>query len=572
MEAKLKKILLHGIVRARRTVEEQVGFILSMFLFNYFTIFWANYHMYQFQQLPVVLLDGIFLAMGIVVYTVWIGFLPWLWLRRLFLFASFFLSALLGGLELFSIYNYSALVGAGVITALLETNPQEAREFLQMYVGGRGLLLLTGFLILVVLMRRYVFSYGIPFLRRRWQIRLLLGGIFLGVAAGGALWHSYYSFIINDSLDIPALHVYSAAEMAVRNMDAYQDLDQKMEASVQLTENKSDIPNIVFILGEATNRNKLHLYGYSLENTPNLDALKEKKEIAVFQDCISSHSTTVASLREIFTFHDVESEKEWYQYNNLLDVMNAAGYKTHWLSNQESSGIWGNVALLFAKRSQMHEFTHMRESHEEFGSLDEELFPLADKAISQSGVKNFYVFHLMGAHSLYYLRFPYSFAKFTADDIKRDISEEKRLEIAQYANAIFYNDYIVSGLIDKFRSTNALVIYLPDHGETVYDDSSSFAGHVEENPNHYMLEVPMIIWASEQFKAKYPEKWAAIRSAVNRPYMTDDMIHTILDLADIRTVEYNPAKSLVNPGFDAGRQRMVLGKDYDTDLKGVPAH
>ncbi len=571
MGANIKKYLLRGAALARQTVEKNIGFILILFILNYFTIFWLNYHMYQFSQLPVVLLDGVFLFVSIVLYTILLGSIPVRRLRKGLFYLSFSLCAVLGVMEIFSIYNYQALVGAGIITALLQTNVHEAREFLEMYVGWKGTAAVLLLAAALLVLRRYLFAGRLSFIRKRWQVRLLLLLILAGAAAGGMLWHSYYSFVVNDSLDIPALRVYSAAQTAVQNIGAYENLDEQMEASVELTENKSDIPQVVFILGEATNRNRLHLYGYELENTPNLDEMKKKQEIAVFTDCISPHAITVASLRELFTFHDAESAQEWYKYNNLIDVMKAAGYKTHWLSNQESSGIWGNVALLFAKRSQVHEFTRMRESHEDVGAYDEELFPLADRALAQAGVKNFYVFHLMGGHSLYYMRFPYVFSKFSKDDIHQDVSEEKRTEIAQYANAIYYNDYIVSGIIDKFRDTDALVIYLPDHGETIYDDGSNFAGHVEENPNHYTLEVPMVIWASEKFRARYPEKWAAIRSAVDRPYMTDDMIHTILDLADIRTREFDPAKSLVNPAFDAARVRMVQGKDYDTEIRGIPA-
>lgn len=49
--------------------------------------------------------------------------------------------------------------------------------------------------------------------------------------------------------------------------------------------------------------------------------------------------------------------------------------------------------------------------------------------------------------------------------------------------------------------------------------------------------------------------------------MTDDMIHTVLDLAGIRTLEYNSAKSLISPNFDMSRQRMVQGRDYDRQIR-----
>ena len=246
--------------------------------------------------------------------------------------------------------------------------------------------------------------------------------------------------------------------------------------------------------------------------------------------------------------------------------MNAAGYKTHWLSNQESSGIWGNVAQIYADHSTMHRFTRIRDSHEDAGILDEELFPLVDEAIAnRSEDRNFYVVHLMGGHGLYYNRFPYSFTKFTKDDIKLDVPEGKKEVIAQYDDALYYNDYIVSGIIDKFRDSETLVIYVPDHGEAVYDEGG-FSGHIEENPSRHMIEIPVIMWASDKFKEKYPEKWAEIKSAVNEPYMSDDMIHTVLDLADIQTPDFDPARSIVNARFNASRPRIFNDLDYDTQI------
>ena len=44
---------------------------------------------------------------------------------------------------------------------------------------------------------------------------------------------------------------------------------------------------MVFILGESTNRNHMHLYGYYLPNTPNLDDMANRGEISVFRDVVS---------------------------------------------------------------------------------------------------------------------------------------------------------------------------------------------------------------------------------------------------------------------------------------------
>ncbi|MBQ1867590.1 MAG: sulfatase-like hydrolase/transferase [Selenomonas sp.] len=567
---RFKAFFLKVWARMQQTVELCPGLILGLFCLNFFTIAWQNIHMYKTQQLTVLAIDAIFLLAGVMLLVIGIGMIPYQRLRQGLIRALLVVSVLLGALECFSIYNYQALVGAGIVTALLQTNFHEAGEFLRMYVGGKGL---AGGLSLAVAFAA-VYRYGhqprITFTTRHTRSRLLPAFLLVGLGAGICLWQQYHSFVINDSLDIPAVRVGRAVDTSVRNIQAFEELKQQAAADVEITENNSDVPYVVFILGESTNRDRLHLYGYPLDNTPNFDELNRKGELAVFRDTISPQGATVAVLRELFTFHDVESDKEWYQYNNLVDVMKAAGYKTYWLSNQESSGIWGNVAQLFAGRSDVKRFTQLRESHEDGGRLDEELFPLVDEALQQSAGKNFYVLHLMGGHGLYYMRFPYIFTKFTKDDIpapQNELSEEKRTEIAQYENAMFYNDFVVSSLLGKFQDKEAIVIYLPDHGETIYDNGSNFAGHVEENPNHQQLEVPLIFWASPKYREKHPQKWQAICAAVNRPYMTDDMIHTIMDLIGIKTPEYRPEKSVINPKFDAARKRMVRGRNYDTEMK-----
>jgi len=231
--------------------------------------------------------------------------------------------------------------------------------------------------------------------------------------------------------------------------------------------------------------------------------------------------------------------------------------------------MWGNVAQLYANRSSMHRFTRLRDSLEDSGILDEELFPLLDEALAEaSSDKNFYVLHLMGGHGLYYNRYPYSFHKFKAEDIKLQIGERFRDIVAQYDNALYYNDYVVSEIINRFRDKEALVIYVPDHGEAVYDEGGSIAGHLEENPDRHMIEIPVIFWASKKFRDKYAEKWEAIEEAADRPYRTDDLIHTIMELADVQTEEWNAEKSVINDNFDASRPRFFSDENYDTQIRG----
>ncbi|MSU08081.1 lipid A phosphoethanolamine transferase [Veillonellaceae bacterium WCA-693-APC-5D-A] len=545
-----------------RLLERQGGFYLAFFVFNCLPM---CCYMVMKKNGEAMFSFACFMLLINLVICFLIDKLPLLARRilKILLLAAFFVPFVIEGVV---VYNYTALIGVGVVASLLETNMKEAGEFVTMYMGAQEW-------ILVALLA----SGGAwLFLNKPWRKlhfdqtgkRVLTSCLLVVTITYTVILFSLHIEVLWDTM-FPMQRLVLSSSTAIDNIRAYRELSSHLDADVELTRNDSKIKNVVFILGESTNRNHMHLYGYYLPNTPNLDDMAARGEISVFRDVVSPHSTTIAVLSKLFTFCNHESDKPWYEYSNLIDIMNSAGYKTYWLSNQESSGIWGNVAQIYAAHSNVSHFTRIRDSREDDGLEDGALFPLVDEAIAQRAEdKNFYVVHLMGGHGLYYNRFPYIFTKFTKDDIQLEVNEAQKTVIAQYDDALYYNDYIVSGIIDKFRCTgeDSIVVYVPDHGEAVYDEGG-FTGHIEENPSRHMIEIPVIIWASDKFKELHPEKWAAIQAAVNNPYMTDDMIHTMLDIVDVQTAGYDPARSIINRQFDVSRPRFFDDKNYDTEIK-----
>lgn len=558
----MKQLLDKFIMGTCRLLERQGGFYLAFFVFNCLPM---CCYMVMKKNGEAMFSFACFMLLINLVICFLIDKLPLLARRilKFLLLAVFFVPFVIEGVV---VYNYTALIGVGVVASLLETNMKEAGEFVTMYMGAQEW-------ILVALLA----SGGAwLFLNKPWRKlhfdqtgkRVLTSCLLVVTITYTVILFSLHIEVLWDTM-FPMQRLVLSSSTAIDNIRAYRELSSHLDADVELTRNDSKIKNVVFILGESTNRNHMHLYGYYLPNTPNLDDMAARGEISVFRDVVSPHSTTIAVLSKLFTFCNHESDKPWYEYSNLIDIMNSAGYKTYWLSNQESSGIWGNVAQIYAAHSNVSHFTRIRDSREDDGLEDGALFPLVDEAIAQRAEdKNFYVVHLMGGHGLYYNRFPYIFTKFTKDDIQLDVNEAQKTVIAQYDDALYYNDYIVSGIIDKFRCTgeDSIVVYVPDHGEAVYDEGG-FTGHIEENPSRHMIEIPVIIWASDKFKELHTEKWAAIQAAVNNPYMTDDMIHTMLDIVDVQTADYDPARSIINQQFDASRPRFFDDKNYDTEIK-----
>ena len=60
----------------------------------------------------------------------------------------------------------------------------------------------------------------------------------------------------------PMQRLVLSSKTAFENIQAYRELSSKLDTDIQLTRNNGKIKNVVFILGESTNRNHLHLYGY----------------------------------------------------------------------------------------------------------------------------------------------------------------------------------------------------------------------------------------------------------------------------------------------------------------------
>lgn len=119
----------------------------------------------------------------------------------------------------------------------------------------------------------------------------------------------------------------------------------------------------------------------------------------------------------------------------------------------------------------------------------------------------------------------------------------------------------------KVEDREAIVIYVSDHADDVYD-TGDYAGHDEVNGTTNMIEIPMVIYETEKFKEKYPDLDKNLENSVNIPYMTDDMIHTLLDMLKIETDEFDSTRSIINKNYDMARKRIYHDKIYIKDGSG----
>ena len=469
-------------------------------------------------------------------------------------------------LDVFALLQYGTVLNSGMLVVIMATNPREASEFITMYFSIElciKLLLIIVSLIGIAKLVHYLYAKIND--KKSGRIFLVILILYtIGIGVTGFIKYTDYMLYKCSSFG----RYYWMAMDVYEDMINYNKLkDGGKNNHVNITRNDSDIPLVIFILGESTNRNHMGIYGYSLPTTPNLQKLKEAGKLHVFTDVISPHSHTVPVLEKLFTFYRTGFNGRWYEYNNLFTILKESGYKTAWISNQESFGVWGNVGRLYSEYCDYHKFVMLRESRDDVRSYDENVLPYLESILESNNEKSFYVIHLMGTHGGYKERYPITYNKFSANDEKNEKNKSQKEIISQYDNAVLYNDYVVSEIMKKVEDREAIVIYVSDHADDVYD-TGDYAGHDEVNGTTNMIEIPMVIYETEKFKEKHPELDKNIASSINRPYMTDDMIHTLLDILKIETDEFDATRSIINKNYDSTRKRTYHDKMYIKEALG----
>ena len=469
-------------------------------------------------------------------------------IKKVLVRAFILLSYLIFIVELFLMYVFRTVINNTTVQTALETNKNESREFIQQYLDIKFFVIL--FIIIIA-------GYFISKIKVKVNSKILCVILLLGVVV-------QLVRVKHNIAQMPIQRLVKGVQNGISNKKIYEDLIKKMNTNVVLTKNNSHNDNIVLIIGESTKRSHMGLYDYTLDTNPLLKNIS-KNNLFVYTDVISPHAQTIPSLKKILTFYDMQSEKEWYTYTNIIDIMKKSGFKTYWFSNQESKGIFANVTVAFSNRTNFVFFNdNISNGDESNNKFDEEIVTESTKTIDFKK-KNFVIYHLLGTHSSYKDRYPQSFNKFNSS-FYTDIDNQKQKRIiSYYDNAVLYNDFVVNSIIDLYKNTSSVVIYLSDHAEELYE-RRDFYGHGEDNLSKYTVEIPFLIYVSDKFIENYPDKVEKIKESVSRPYMTDDVIHTILDISDIETTEYDPTRSVINDKY-ISRDRMLHGKSYDNYWK-----
>lgn len=379
------------------------------------------------------------------------------------------------------------------------------------------------------------------------------------------------------------LPIYRLAFSVYSNHLASQQVDKCVAASKRVVVDSCSFrsPTIVLIIGESYSKAHCQLYGYPQKDTPRQRRLERGGWLTKFNDVVSCWNLTSFVFKNVLSMHVVGEKGEWCDYPLFPELFRKAGYQVTFLTNQFllaagqavydfSGGFFLNDPVLSKAQFDLRNTSLHR--------FDEGLLSDYDNFLNEGKINlkgnNLIIFHLIGQHVSYNTRYPKDRAKWHADDYKElrpDIAGDhyRRRMIAAYDNACLYNDSIVTQIVKRFEDKDAIVVYMPDHGEEIFEPGRDIicrnhSATVDWPLAHYEFEVPFWIWCSRKYVHREPEVFKAIKDAKNRRFMTDALPHMMVWLAGISSKDYNDKYNLLSPNYDESRPRVLKNSvDYD---------
>ncbi|HEY9542210.1 phosphoethanolamine transferase [Prevotella sp.] len=375
------------------------------------------------------------------------------------------------------------------------------------------------------------------------------------------------------------LPIYRLIFSVYANSLAAQQVDQLIAAADKVTVDSCVYrsPNIVLIIGESYGKHHSGQYGYFMNTTPRQSKLEKSGRLVKFNDVVSCWNLTSFVFKNVLSTHVVGQKGEWCDYPLFPELFRKAGYQVTFLTNQflakANQAVYDFSGGFFLNNPTLSKY--------QFDLRNDALYPYDDGLLqcyddfAKAGKikpNNLTIFHLLGQHVNYKQRYPRDRTYFWAssyEDKRPELTHKQRKVLSQYDNACLYNDSIVDQIVKRFEDKEAIVIYMPDHGEECYEGNRGFicrnhSSAIDYDLARYEFEIPFWIYCSPRYIHAHPDIYRQIVQARNRRFMTDALPHLLLYLAGIHAKDYQERHNVLSEQYDEMRPRILKGTtDYD---------
>ena len=498
--------------------------------------------------------------------------------------------------ECYCIYEFDSVFTPRILSLILNTDAREAGEFFSTYVGSKvfhSWSITIVILLIILLPLSYFFEQRLEKKlkseKKKKGAAIIVTAITLALAAYETPAAIRFAHLMNPhaSQQENEMQMFKGAQKELttpihRLAYSWHVMRQSektiaaihqscREATVEGCSHLS--PHIVLIIGESYNKHHSTLYGYELPTTPWQQQRSDKGELFTFGDAVAPWNITNNVMMSILSLWDNSSADEIGNYPMLPALFRHAGYRVRFATNQfQLHGFrrgFSNKAGHFFLSDKILSDSLFDYRNERTTTYDMDLVNklFNDEAIGTDSSLSLDIIHLIGQHFEYSKRYPVEKARFTlADYAHRNLDAEAKTTVMHYDNATCYNDLVVDSILQIYENMEAIVIYLSDHGDEVWDDDSTHSRTFQKPGktaarNEY--EVPLWIWCSPSYRERHPYIVEQVRNAANRPLLTDDLPQTLLYLAGIKCRWNRDERNILSPSYKP-KPRLIDGDtDYD---------
>ena len=509
--------------------------------------------------------------------------------------------------DMFCYVKFESTLTPTMLMLMGETNQRESQEFLASYLNWDIIHSHVGWILLLILihilwtiLRKVMAKMRMRIILPKVNplvpdiVKAVLGGLvaWLLIDAFNQCWDNKVAMqrlFANDTIgqveheltrkDCANLYIpiYRMAFGIYANHLASYQINQLMAAHDKVVVDSCSyrVPNIVLIIGESFNKYHSQLYGYQKATSPREMELAAEGSLVAFTDVVAPWNLTSFVFKDVMSLYAVGDEGEWCDQPLFPEVFRKAGYHVTFITNQFQSkakekfyDFSGGFFLNNPKLSQSQFDTRNTRLHR----FDDGVLKEYDQLKKENKEHNLTILHLSGSHVDYQSRYPQKTHRFfTPEMYQRPELTAKQLQLlSDYDNSLRYNDSIVYAITRRFIDEDAVVIYMPDHAEEIFDGKPYIYGRMHSAEIDYRLarnemEIPFWIWGSPQYRENHPYGWMAIQAAKDRPMMTDVLPHLLMYLGGISTPLYREELNVISPAYDVKRPRILKGEtDYNS--------
>ena len=448
--------------------------------------------------------------------------------------------------------EYRVVMDPTMIANALQTDPNEARDLLSWRMAFNvGVVVLPA---AWLLWRVRVAPMGI--LSKLWRnVALLLLSVVVALGAAVSMNRELAPLMRNNVhlryMMNPIATLYSTGSLLIKPLFKRSGKLIPITAGTALGASyaaQTKPPLFVVVVGETARADHFALNGYARDTTPEL----AKRGVLSYRDVHSCGTNTLASVPCMFSplgKQGYESRKD--DYENLVDVLQAAGLAVFWLDNQAGCK---DVCTRVPNASAFDGLDAATKKALCDGDecLDDVMLKGLDERIAALPVERrakgiVLVMHQMGSHGpAYYKR--------SAADVKRFLPECKTNALAEcghaelmnvYDNSIVQTDRFLGQTIDWLKAQSKqydpAMLYVSDHGESLGEYGLFLHGVPYSFAPEAQKHVPMVTWFSEGMSERRKLSRSCMEAGLDAPLTHDNLYHTVLGVMDVTTPTYKPA-------------------------------